>query len=143
VLAFGDKYGGRAMSIGRGLATILTAAVVAIAAEPSLAKTYSANSGVLTPLGPFGRFDGQNCQDFGKMKYSLTQPQNGTLTGVFQEGKFNRGICKGKRAVALVVYYRSKPGFKGTDRGGISYFAPRFVGEAETSISDTIIVTVK
>ncbi len=58
------------------------------------------------------------CHSSNFAKVSFRQPANGTLSYVKKKVRVPKGKkCAGKLSNGVEVYYRSKPGFRGQDRG--------------------------
>jgi hypothetical protein len=112
-------------------------------AGPGSAQSFEAKSGQLQALIPLGTFDQLRCAGFPTGKIEFTQPANGTLTTGQRMLVHTRGACKGKKFKVTFLYYKSKPGFRGIDRGSVTYAAPRFTDGGNDRKIDMITVRVE
>jgi hypothetical protein len=109
----------------------------------AMAQSFEAQSGQLQELAVLGTFDKVRCASFPTGKIEFSQPANGTLTTQEGELVYTRGACKGKKFKLTFLYYKSNPGFRGIDRGSVTYGAPGFTDGGNDRKIDVITVRVE
>jgi hypothetical protein len=112
-------------------------------ANLAMAQSFEAKSGQMQELVPLGTFDQLRCAGFPTEKIEVKQPANGTLTTRARALVHTRGPCKGKKFNVTFLYYKSEPGFRGVDRGSVTYGAPRYVDGGNHRKIDVITVRVE
>ncbi len=130
-----------------GLAAVTAAMVAFGAAEAAAAaKKQTVSSGVPSVIAGFGIYHPSTCAHGAIPRVTvLVQPTHGTVT--IEPGSWkikSNNICDGRDLTGVKVFYRSAPGFKGTDRTtvDVSYEAT-FGGVATGGMALDIPIEVK
>ncbi len=124
---------------------LLIAAILIISATGvSMAKNYTASSGKVKVIQVISKYDGETCGAMAPPKYKIDQTSHGKLLVVARKIKFDKGPCAGRKIKLHILVYRSHRGFKGQDKGAISFSNPQFTDSAiVTSGRDSIVINVK
>lgn len=112
----------------RAIAAIF--ALSTFSATDAIAASMNATvkSGQKTQVYRFTIFNKSNCQAAVFPKANFRQPKNGTFSIVKRRIPIPAGRrCAGKIMNALIVYYQSKPGYRGSDSGKFGFSYPQFV----------------
>lgn len=122
------------------------AAIVAVvfSTAHAEAKSYTIKSGQAKALTSISHYDAESCGGMAPPKYKITQTSNGKLSVVPYKIKLPKGPCAGRLIKFYFLVYTPKRGFKGQDKGAISYTEPQFTDS--TILSQTrlnIVLNVK
>jgi hypothetical protein len=96
---------------------------------PAKAETVNidVSSGRKVEVGNFAFYDLDSCASGGKPKITYYQPEHGTITSTWARLKFaSDHKCRGKPINGLIIYYQSKGGYRGVDRGSYVVSFPEF-----------------
>ena len=108
-------------------------------------QNAEARSGVTKIIGRFNTFNRVSCTSTPFAKVSIRQPKNGKLTVKNQRHRVPKGSkCAGKMMNMSIVSYKSKPGFKGKDKGVVYFRHLRYSGDTVgSSYNVNYNITVK
>jgi hypothetical protein len=134
------------MSMSRFVSCVLglACAFVATAAYAETANV-TVSAGAKTRVGDFSVYNMDDCSSAGKPKMTFYQPEHGTFTAVWTRLKFEDGHkCRGKQINGMVIFYQSKGGYRGKDKGSYVASFPEFVtGSGFKAYTYNVNITVK
>lgn len=108
------------------------------------AKTIGVKSGTPTVIALIGHVNGENCTSHLPRSKVTGTAQNGQISVKWSKHSIRSGHCEGARIDVIVVTYRSKRGFRGTDKVRVRYRAPRRrFAQSETAVVRTRKYTVE
>jgi len=108
------------------------------------AKSFTTKPGKAVGLMPISQFDGDSCSAGTPPKYKITQTSHGKLKVVTQNIKLKKGPCKGRTIKFYILIYIPQRGFKGQDKGAISFSKLRYSDTTiRSNLSESIIINVK
>ena len=100
---------------------------------PSYAETQSVTvrSGSSKTVSSFFVYNRVSCNATPFPKWSIKQPKHGTLTVKKTRRTIPKGRkCAGRAHNLVVVIYKSKAGYRGSDTGKVVFRYPKYRGEA-------------
>ncbi len=102
-------------------------------------------SGRKVQVGDFAFYDIDSCASGGKPKITFYQPEHGTITSTWARLKFGSDHkCRGKPLNGLIIYYQSKGGYRGKDKGSYVVSFPEFTnGSGFRAYTYKVNATVK
>jgi hypothetical protein len=103
------------------------------------------SSGAKTRVGDFSVYNIDDCSSAGKPKMTFYQPDHGTFTAAWTRLKFEEGHkCRGKPINGMVIFYQSKGGYRGKDKGSYVASFPEFTtGSGFKAYTYNVNITVK
>lgn len=121
--------------------SLLVTTMFALLAFSGAANAYSlgrtAKSGKPARMYQYGSWK-DDCSSYGGVVKVISKPQHGTLMPVREvititSSRFPRKTdCRGRQIQGFVVYYRSRPGFVGTDSFTIEVKYPSNPADVDT-----------
>jgi len=118
--------------------------LIIFATDYAQAKTYTAKSGKTEVLTAISQYDADSCGSMKPPKYNITQTSHGKLEVETHRLKLEKGPCIGRTIKFYFLIYTSKRGYRGNDRGAISYNSSQFTDSTINSYRKLdIIINVK
>ncbi|MGB8817381.1 MAG: hypothetical protein WCC66_05605 [Rhizobiaceae bacterium] len=107
---------------------LLAAAFLLLAGKSAFAEVKNVPAGRTSAVASFSLFDPRNCAHGPKPKVTFKQPEHGMLSAKWLSAKSNQsGMCNSKTMKFYMIYYQPKAGYRGPDKGAVSFFYPTYV----------------